>query len=383
MMKDRVLFVAVLDPFKSGGGSQATRAYLDATLSIFGKEKVDVVTNTGVTVPEEYAGVNFIFVPQRSKWVSYLLFFWGILGRFAVAVTNHLNRHSEEYEYCIFNGGIEAGWCFKHVKTNVKKVTIHHNQEVKYLMDTKNIITLKGHWPYTIRMVERSAYKYSHYNLFLTNQDMVEMRECYGTTSAQNRLIGTFDFKDAPIIRPEGVKKAYHLIASGTMQHFQTVHGIMDFYNRYYQITKKRIPNLKILLTGRNPSSEIRSLESLLPDVFTIISNPQDIMAQVQKGRIYLCPTDIGSGLKLRAMDGLKCGIPILVHEVSARGYDYFYDKAYYKVYSDESTFEKGLIDILNYLEEVPDSSQIISNDYYNYFGFENGVSRFIKAIDK
>ena len=383
IMTGRVLFVAVLDPFKTGGGSQATRAYMDAVIEIFGVENVDVITSTGVTVPESYKHINFIFVPQRSKLRSYMLFPFGVLGRFSEAVASYLKNHDGDYDYCIINGGLEAGWCFKHIRNlRIKKVTIHHNQEVKYCMDTKNILTLRGRWPYIVRMVERNAYRYSNYNLFLTQQDLKEMEESYDKTEAKNRLIGTFDYKDAETIQPRNDEKCFHIVASGTMAHYQTTHGILDFYKRYYPIAQRLIPQIKILLTGRNPSEEIMKLEKATHLSIRVSANPENIMEKVQHGRIFLCPTDIGSGLKLRAMDGLKCGLPILVHEVSARGYDAFFEKNYYRIYHDEASFERGLKDILSYLETTPDSIKIINNDYYEYFGFYKGVERFKKALE-
>ncbi len=382
-MSKRVLFVAMLNPFVSGGGSQATKAYMDATIHLFGRENVDVMINKGVPIPDGYKNIRFIFVPQRPKWKAYMLFPFGILGRFSQAAAKYIDAHDSEYVYCIINGCMEAGWCYKHVRSvKVKKVTIHHNLEVKYNMDTKKVLTLWGKWPYTLRAVERNAYKFSDYNLFLTQQDMEEMGTVYGHTNAKNRLIGTFDYKDAEVIRPRNEGKCFHIVASGTMGHYQTTHGVLDFYHRFFPIAQKMIPDLRVLLTGRNPSPEIKGLVEATQNVITIVPNPDDIMEQVQRGQIYLCPTDIGSGLKLRAMDGLKCGLPVLVHEVSARGYDFFYGKPYYRVYKDVKSFEKGLKDILLYLKNTPDSAKKINNDYYEFFGFIKGVDRFRSAID-
>ena len=382
-MKDRVLFVTFLDPFQSGGGPQATRAFMDATIEIFGRNKVDIMACEGIAIPKDYQDINFIFVPQRPKWLAYLLFPFGILGRFAKPLAKCVNGKNSVYDYCIINGCMEAGHCFKNAKSSkVKKIVIHHNMEVKFNMDNKTILTLKGRWPYTLRQAEKNAYKYADYNLFLTQQDLSEMEGTYGNTNAKNRLIGTFDYKDADIIRPDKSEKHFHLVASGTMGHNQTKHGVLDFYNRYYPIAKRMKPELKILLTGRNPSKEISDLENATQYSIRVVPNPKDIMAEVQMGCVYLCPTDIGSGLKLRAMDGLKCGLPILVHEVSARGYDFFYDKPYYRIYHDEKTFEKGLKDILYFLEVTPNPAQIINHDYYQFFGFAKGVERFKAALE-
>jgi len=382
MKNNRTLFVAVLDPFKTGGGSQATRAYLDAIIKIFGENNVDVMTYPNINIPKGYANVKFIPVSNRSKITIIFSLLFGVLGRFAVAATKYLKEHSKDYSHCVFNGGLESGWCFKHIKNlAIKKIAIHHNMEVVYCMDTKNILTLKGRFPYLVKLNERNAYKYSDYNLFLTKQDIDQFESVYGRTQSKNALIGTFDYRNAKIVTPIDTIKEYDIVASGTMAHYQTTHGIIDFYNRYLPIVKRLLPDSTVLLTGRNPSTEIQYMQIEKPDTIFIVPNPEDIMSQVLRGRIFLCPTDIGSGLKLRAMDGLKSGLPILVHEVSSRGYDYYFGKPYYKVYNDEETFETGLKNIIEYLNITSDSCVQINQDYYAYFGFNQGVERFKKAI--
>lgn len=115
--------------------------------------------------------------------------------------------------------------------------------------------------------------------------------------------------------------------------------GIKDFYNKYLPIAKLLIPSLKVLLTGKNPTEVIKRIQRSDDETLTIIVNPHDILSIVQHGRIYLCPICIGGGLKLRSKDGIKCGMSILVHEVSARGYNYLFNKLYF----NERSFEQGI----------------------------------------
>ena len=72
---------------------------------------------------------------------------------------------------------------------------------------------------------------------------------------------------------------------------------------------------------------------------------------------------------------------PILVHAVSARGYDAYFDKPYYSIYKDEESFEKGLVKTLEYLKSHNCSSCTINSDYYKYFGYTSGKERFYEAI--
>lgn len=388
-MKDkRILYVATFNPFIAGGGSQATRAYLDATIDIFGAEKVDVLINKNTVVLEQYAQVRFIEVPDRAGWKSKLYFLRGVLGSHAMPAVEYLKNHSTEYGWCIFNGGREAGWCYKRIKhLNIRKVTIHHNEEVEYCMDNNSIYTLGKLWPYTVRHEERNAYKYSDFNLFLTSQDMATFRKMFGETCGKNALLGTFDYRDREKESLTIENKDFDITISGSLKNYQTTVGVMDFRDRYLNIAKKMIPGLRVLLTGREPSQQILDMQQADDETFSIVANPEKILPVVQRGRIYLCPTCIGGGLKLRAMDGLKSGMPVLVHEVSSRGYDYFYDKPYFRIYRDELTFEKGLSDLLDFEkkfivnDKTINMSEMINHDYYAYFGYEKGVERLRRAL--
>lgn len=379
----RILYVANCIPFEHGGGSQATTAYLDAVLDIFGRNQVDVMLSDKTVIPSSYKDVNFIKIPQRNKWFSRVGFLIGKMGRFVDPAYKFLKTNEDVYSHCIFNCGRESGWlAYKLRSSKIKIVTIHHNQEVEYCMDNKTLDTLYGHWPYTVRFVESRAYRYSDLNMFLTQQDMDAFEHQYGKSKGYSYVIGTFDFKDAEKINITNEKKGYDIAISGSLNNYQTIHGVVDFYSRYFDAAREIIPNVSVLLTGRSPSKEIYNMADLHPDVFTIIPSPFDIQAEVRRGHIYLCPTDIGGGLKLRVMDGLKNGLPVLVHEISARGYDPFFQSPYFSVYCDEDSFKNGLKQILCFISQNPHCAELINSDYYNYFGYEKGTERFKKALN-
>jgi glycosyltransferase involved in cell wall biosynthesis len=374
--KTKILFVGT-NPFIFGGVSQATRAYLDSVLDIYNRKNVDVVIPYESNIPRNYSDINFIKIKKRSKCSSILYIFFGVLGRFAMPVTKYIKRNKGKYSMCIINGGKEGGWIARRINSsNIKTVVIHHNQEVEYCMDNLSIYTLGNKWPYTVKKQENNAYKFSDINLFLTKDDMQAFNRMYGNNNGVNKLIGCYDFKDATIIKPYSIKKKYDLVISGSLSTYQTVHGVLNFLDNYFSLSKKIIPDVKILLTGRTPTEQIKQIVDANNSNYELVESPIDIMAEVQKASIYLCPTDIGGGLKLRVMDGLKSGLPILVHKVSSRGYDSFFDKPYFQVYYDKKTFEEGLRNIINYMDTTSDYGNIINKDYYNYFGYSSGTER-------
>ena len=80
-------------------------------------------------------------------------------------------------------------------------------------------------------------------------------------------------------------------------------------------------------------------------------------------------------------MDGLRQGLPVLVHSVSARGYDWFFNKPYFKIYNDEQTFFKGLSSLLEYCKKDVNRNQI-QKDYYEIYSFEAGCERMKEVVE-
>lgn len=379
----RILYVATNDFNKFGGGPQAVRAFLDSTLDIFGKDNVDVLLGTECQLLEEYKDINCIRIPKRSRILCIYELVKGYIERWTTPVKSHLKHHSRDYDLVIFNSS-KSGAIVKYIqRLGLKVVTIHHNDELEYCIDNRNIYTLGGRYSGFVNKAQQKSYLYSDINLFLTEQDKYKFEKQYGPNGKCNAVLGVYDFKSAKIVVPTQLEYEYHIGASGSLMDYQTLHGIIDIKNHYLDIIKKLIPDYKLLLTGRNPSQQVLDFAEANSDHVHVVPNPTDIISIIEKSLIYLCPTDIGGGIKLRVMDGLKLGMPILVHKVSARGYDSFFDKPYFMIYDNRTTFECGLTDLLSYVAESNmNVRNRISADYYSIFGYEAGTSRFKKLLD-
>ena len=305
------------------------------------------------------------------------------MARWDLPLQQFIKRNYKEYDLIIINSGLIGTIVPSIKKLGLKVVTIHHNEEIEYCMENKNIYTLGGRCRYFVNNAQRKAYKHSDVNLFLTNQDKIKFESMYGKPSMRtNNVIGVYDYKSTITISDFTSTVDYHIGISGDLSTYQTTHGIIDIMKNYFDIIIDTIPDCRILFTGRNPSAEITKIANENIKNIDIIPNPVDIISNIQKSSIYLCPTDIGGGLKLRAMDGLKSGLPVLVHKVSARGYDMFIGKPYFKVYDDKESFKIGLKDLLEFVSNIDiNTKKQISDDFYSYFSFRAGTKRFKEQV--
>ena len=378
----KILFISNNSPFGYGGASQGLHCFLDAVLEIFGRDKVVVMTVAEAKVPQEYKDIQVIKIPKRNMIGQIVGFLMGNLRRFTTPLIKYMKLHHDEYELCIINGSLMGKAVKALSKMQLRTAVIFHNYEIEFHRDNRTIESFKGHYLGAIRKSERISFYYSDMNLFHSKQDLELFHKAYGTSKGRNSVLSVYNIKDTETGNDlKDVEKEYDITISGSLVNYQNTAGVIDFNDNYLETAKKVIPNLKVLLTGRNPSDRVQDIQHQHPDIYTIVPNPEDIFSYVQKGRIYVSPTNIGGGMKIRAMDGLRSGMPILAHEVSARGYDYYYNKPYFKSYHNKETFEKGLTELLDYIKNTPNYREIINHDYTEFFSFKAGVERMRKGL--
>lgn len=362
------------------GAGLATLAYLNAVLEIFSNEKSDVL------IPNEIKNnkwkFNQIAVSSRSTFSKIIGMCQGKFYRSVDFLLKHLHNNPDKYEWIFLNSGLNSGYVINHLKTkSIKTVVLHHNFESEYMIDSKNIISLYGRTSYWVKKWERKAYLGATINLFLTKQDKLLFEKEYGKRE-NNYVIGMFEpFSIKKVEVLESYEKSAAITCS--LGSPQNILALKRFKKKYLRLFNKILPEWKLKLMGRNPEQDILEWPNQYPFV-EVYPNPENIRELCAKSSIYFCQMDAGGGLKLRVMDGLRNGQPILVHKISARGYDAFFDEPFFKIYDDEISFEKSLNELSIYLQSEQFSRQYIQDKYFSEFGFESAVLRlkqYLKII--
>ena len=129
----------------------------------------------------------------------------------------------------------------------------------------------------------------------------------------------------------------------------------------------------KIIIAGRNPEQIIFDMIKNKPNI-TLIPNPADMNDIVREGNIFLSPARLGSGIKVRITDGLKCGLPVIAHKTSSRGYETYISKGFFKVFSNPKDFILQLEDLVNQIESHTITPDEIVNTYNVTNSFESAI---------
>lgn len=386
-----ILYILRHNPWDIGGGCYACRCYLEAFTAVFSDAEFDVCVCEEYKAPSDspLGGVNvrFVKVAQRSRLEKALSPVTGLLHRFDCTARRMLK--AKRYDYCIFDHNSIAGPLVRLCQQlRVKTIVINHNCEAEYYRDNYDWLH-KTLFLRHVKKAERQSYLGCDYNIFLTEEDKALFEEQYGKSSTRSVVTGCFE---APSNLPPrgrlsslpmgeelgltGERLRLRLVISGTIGNVQNMDGIQYFLHELLECVPKEA---EVVIAGKNPPEGLKAqIEGLNREGHyaqtTLIPNPEDISEIVGSCDIFVCPTRLGGGLKLRVMDGLRAGLPVIAHRVSARGYSAFALHGYLWAFDGKKTFEDALREIVGKVYGNELNRTVIQNFADRQFSFEGKV---------
>ncbi len=187
-------------------------------------------------------------------------------------------------------------------------------------------------------------------------------------------VLGVFDYVPREYSVLKNKQRGKRFVITGGLGSKQNEDSLIPWLTIYFPILKKYVAGVQLVLAGRSPSERLIKVAHDMGA--EVMPSPVDMKPILESGDYYICPTDRGGGVKLRIMDGLKSGMPVLTHAVSARGYDEMIGKGLVYSYHDKQSF----IDALDKMLKVDFSQQYIYDCYMDKFSFDTGVN-FLKEI--
>ncbi len=379
----RVLFFTHHYLDDNSGGSFASRAYINA-FSEIADACMLMYPDRGIPI------TNFIHKKcilkgvrnERNKVQKVIDIYRGRIHRYADVMIPQIQEFRPDM--VVFdNSRTSAGMLKKVKKLGVKTIIIHHNYEMEYYRGTKPFIAWRFPFMHYMEKAERTAVQQGDMNLTLTDEDKSLLQLHYDPQQISRiAKLGTFESMPEHRVIPKEDKGSSKVSKSdlcfaitGTLGSYQTEVSVVPFLEEDFPELLKILPESKLIIAGRNPSIKVINTCAKYPSV-QLIANPKDMQEVIAQADVYICPTCVGGGLKLRVMDGLKAGLPVITHAVSARGYSEFRKANCMFVYQDKNSFRDGLQELLQEIKKGKLDTLSVKNIYKSIFSFEAGVER-------
>lgn len=372
----KILFVTQHYLKGVGGGIFASRGYINAFAANASEMHLMYPFKKGYEAEGISKDVRMIPVSYDiPKWKKLINLIRGHMHRFYDVFEEQIARISPDIVVFDNSKCSDKLIDISH-KYKTKVITIHHNYEYEYNRDNTRGI-LKPVILFWVKRIEGYAVNNSEVNLVLTIEDKKLLTDNYiKKKSKENiKLIGCFEYRHEESIKAtSNTPDSNRFVITGNLSAIQTYKSLEEWFSTYLPVMRSELPGFTLTIAGKNPSEELKQFCN--SNGIILHDSPKDMQPILENADYYICPTSLGGGLKLRIMDGLKNGLQVITHRVSARGYNVFEEKGILHSYSDRESFAKcikGMADSKYTKEEI-------IGIYKDYFSFSTGIER-IKSI--
>lgn len=189
--------------------------------------------------------------------------------------------------------------------------------ETKYKMERNILKKLADFWEF-LRTFHYEIQTLKKYDCIIT------------VTERDAEYLKKFLKKGAPVYAcPTGVDTEYYSYKSrkereeksvlfiGYFLHSPNVDAVMYFHSAIYPELKKMVKDVKVYIVGAYPTKEILELHR---DDFIITGKVPSTKEYYQTKMVFINPVRYGAGIKLKTLEAMSCGIPVVTSSCGARG---------------------------------------------------------------
>lgn len=348
-MTKRLLIITRHILSQNNGGANATKGFIHCLANLY--KDCSLICPAFCGEAKQYIPAHVKIYPyfdQRSKIQKGLDVYRGRICADTPFVKKHLSN--QQYDIVIIDHSIAGASLVKLIKdTGAKLITIHHNVERYYNHDNRTGYSLLFRYPYIYfaNKAERDCLLHSDVNLTVTEKDASTFRSWYQGKNLHLHNWGIFNYQPFKDVQFTSRERNLTFVITGSLHFTQSIRPILDFINRYWPLLLQEYPVAQLIIAGRNPTPILMETCKEQKNI-TIIPNPENMEEVIVKADYYISPINMGSGQKLRIMDGLKQGLPVLCHEVSSYGYEEVAENNCLFAYHDEDSFMIALRKMLS-----------------------------------
>ena len=100
------------------------------------------------------------------------------------------------------------------------------------------------------------------------------------------------------------------IIFTGNMNYKPNVDAVLWFYLHCWNKLKMACPDVRLVIAGSSPTSEITSLRS--DESVTVTGRVSSLKSIINSARISIAPMQSGSGMQFKILEAMACSVPVV-----------------------------------------------------------------------
>ena len=111
------------------------------------------------------------------------------------------------------------------------------------------------------------------------------------------------------------------LIFAGRMDQYSNMDAVLYFCSHVWPLVKERFPEMRFTIIGNNPPAKLLEL-SKNDEKIEILGYVDDVRPLFAKATISICPIRDGGGTRIKILDAMAMGMPIVSTTIGCEGLD-------------------------------------------------------------
>jgi glycosyltransferase involved in cell wall biosynthesis len=128
------------------------------------------------------------------------------------------------------------------------------------------------------------------------------------------------------------------------LNYYANVDGVQFFMEQIFPIVRRAVPDCRFFIMGGKPPREIRQYHN--GNNVVVTGYVKDVRASARTCRALIVPLRIGSGTRLKIVEAMSMGIPVVSTSKGAEGLDVTHDRDI-ALADESSAFAERLIKVL------------------------------------
>jgi len=212
---------------------------------------------------------------------------------------------------------------------------------------------------YEAKMMQKYERKWARlYKIVLTNS---------GNDKKYLNKIGIKNVKLLPPlieIKEEKLKieeKENYLLFVGKMDYAPNPDAVDYFINEIFPLIREKYPEIEFWIVGSNMNKEQKKKWEKEKNV-KVIGRVPNLEPYYRKAKVFVCPLRFGTGIKVKILEAMQYGAPVVTTEIGAEGIGCVHNK-HLLIARDEKDFAENILKLMC----DKDLRNRIINDAFNF----------------
>jgi len=187
---------------------------------------------------------------------------------------------------------------------------------------------------------------------------------------------------DTEYFKPTGDTKEENIIMfCGSMSVNMNIDAVDRFAKQVFPSVKQEIPDCEFWIVGKDPVPKVKALENY--QGIKVTGTVADVSPYYEKAVLFVAPFRFGGGTKLKILESMAAGIPIVSTDVGCQGIEVINGK-HIVIENDLNNFAAKVVYLLNNREEgkmVSQSARNLVEEKYSWKGIVNKIESQLENL--